>query len=44
MEIEPLNTVWQQIFVGDIIVNSNKRRDFRETATATYVTLDGREK
>jgi len=42
MEIEPPNTVWQQIYVGDIIINSEKKRDCRKTATATYVTLAGR--
>jgi hypothetical protein len=44
MEIEPPNTVWQQISVGDIIMNSKKKKDFRKTATATYVTLAGRGK
>jgi molecular chaperone GrpE len=29
MEIELPNTVWEQISVGDIIVNSKKKRDFR---------------
>jgi molecular chaperone GrpE len=29
MEIEPRNTVWQQISVGDIIMNSKKKRNFR---------------
>jgi molecular chaperone GrpE len=29
MEIETPNTVWQQISVGDIIVNSKKKRDVR---------------
>ena len=44
MEIELPNTVWEEIPVGDIIVNSKKKKDFRETATATHVTLADRGK